>query len=81
MKKNIKTVPDVITALGGTGRIASRYGLKTNAVCNWRIKNKIPERYRLAIYLELKSKGLNPSSDVIGDLPQIIEDINSFTAA
>lgn len=40
----MKTAIEAIDALGGTTKVATRFGVKPSAVSNWRAANRIPDR-------------------------------------
>lgn len=58
-KQEIKTVDDVIQALGGVDPVARRFGVGDTAVHNWRAWNRFPPRIHLDLYLWCKELGID----------------------
>ena len=43
------SMTDLVQALGGSGSVAKALGLKQNTVAMWRLRKRIPWRYRPAL--------------------------------
>jgi len=59
MIRNLKTVPDVVAALGGNRAIAQRYGYageRGQAVVNWKKKGRIPPELYLPMTADLRRR-------------------------
>jgi hypothetical protein len=54
----LRTVDDVIGALGGTTAVAKLCGTTLAAVSNWRLRRKIPSEKFLVFEAALRRKGL-----------------------
>ena len=58
-KSQIRTVRELVTAFGGTGKLASFLEIVPSAVSNMLADNYIPRSYHLDIYLEAKRRGMS----------------------
>jgi len=52
------TVGEFIEALGGTQKAAALFGVKSTAVSNWRVWNRLPQRLHLRALREAHDRGL-----------------------
>lgn len=57
-KSIIRTVRELVTAFGGTGKLASFLGIVPSAVSNMLADDYIPRGYHLELYLEAERRGL-----------------------
>jgi hypothetical protein len=56
-RKTLKTVPDVIKALGGPTKAAKWTGLTPPAICAWASENFVPPAWHLRLWLHLEASG------------------------
>lgn len=52
------TVDDVVEALGGTFKVAARFGLVPSAVSNWRRENRFPARLHRRLIKICEAEGV-----------------------
>jgi hypothetical protein len=69
MTKLLRTVDNVIDALGGTCAAAELLGVTPAAVTNWRARKKIPGSWHLCVQRELAASGHEASDDVFSGPP------------
>lgn len=62
----LKTVPEVIAALGGPTFLGERFDIGQNAVSNWKIRGHIPPGWHLRVYLSIRQRGLEVHPSVFG---------------
>lgn len=62
----LKTVDDVIAALGGPTKTAGVTGVGASAVINWRTRREIPPEHFLRICGALKAAGKDVDRAVFG---------------
>jgi hypothetical protein len=62
--KSIRTVANVIVALGGDVETAMRFGRSPQCVRNWRYAGKIPPGWRKIVDAELKPLGMRSAPSV-----------------
>jgi hypothetical protein len=63
----IKTVNEMITAFGGTGKTAVIFGVLPSAVSNWR-QTGFPDRLHLRILNEAKRRGIAVDESIFGQV-------------
>ena len=68
-KLMIRTVRELVDALGGTGATARFLGIVPSNVSNWLADDDIPRGHHLELYLELERRGLRVSKSVFGIEP------------
>lgn len=66
MDTMIRTVDDVIDALGGDTVVGKKFRLSQSAVANWRIRGEIPGAWHLRIFVDLRRMGLPFDPAVFG---------------
>ena len=67
MLKPCASIPDAIEGMGGPRAVATRYGVAPAEVYRWAVRNFIPPGWHLRMYLDLRSRGYEPSlSGVFG---------------
>lgn len=71
----IKTIPELVRALGGTTAVSRMCHVIPSAVSNWIAHDEIPRGHHLLIYLEIKRRGLDVCPTVFGTLPQDLIDV------
>ncbi len=57
----IETVREAIEQLGGTAKVAKRYGVKPSAVSNWRVWDRFPARLHYRISRDAAELGIELS--------------------
>ena len=62
----LKTVDDVIDAVGGTSAAASLAGVKLSAVSNWRARGRIASEKFMIFAEALRARGKKASPVVFG---------------
>ena len=62
----LKSVDDIIEALGGTSAVAKRAGVSPSAVSNWRALGSIPAEYFLAFEAWAGERGVRLDPSVFG---------------
>lgn len=62
----IRTVDDVVDALGGDTVVGKRFRLSQSAVANWRLRGEIPGAWHLRIFVDLKRRGFDFDPAVFG---------------
>lgn len=65
-KRILKSVSEVIAALGGPTVIGDRFNIGQNAVSNWKIRQEIPPGWHLRIYLSVRQTGADIDPRVFG---------------
>ena len=64
-RKILRTVAEVITAYGGTGKMASEWDVSPGAVSQWRIDG-IPPGYHYRMVEALERRGFNVDGKALG---------------
>lgn len=62
----LKSVQEVVDALGGPSAVGARWGIGQSAVSNWILRGYLPPGWHLRIYLTLKRMGLRAHPSVYG---------------
>lgn len=62
----IRTVDEVIDALGGDTAVGKRFRLSQPAVANWRMRREIPGAWHLRILVELRRMELEFDPAIFG---------------
>ena len=63
---NIRTIAQLVTALGGDTALSERLGICQEAVANWKARNAIPGGWHLRLYSECLGKGKSVDPRVFG---------------
>lgn len=63
---DIKTIDDLIDALGGDSVLADALGISQPAVAMWKQRGNIAASWHLRLLVMLKRKGLSVSPEVFG---------------
>ena len=67
-KQTIRTVSELVDALGGTGETAKLLRLLPSNVSNWLAQNYIPRGHGLPLYLELQRRGYRVDVEAVFDV-------------
>jgi hypothetical protein len=62
----LRSVDDIVDALGGTGAAAELVGLGRSAISNWRARGTIPAENFLTVASELEKRGLEVDPAAFG---------------
>ena len=65
-KRILKSVGEVIDALGGPTVVGERFNIGQNAVSNWKLRREIPPGWHLRIYLSVRQNGVDVDPRVFG---------------
>jgi hypothetical protein len=65
-KRILKTVSEIIDALGGPTVVAGRFNIGQSAVSNWNMRGEIPTGWHLRIYLSIRQMGMDVDPEVFG---------------
>lgn len=65
-KRILKSVPEVVNALGGPSLLGDRFNIGQSAVSNWNMRGEIPPGWHLRIYLEVERLGMEIDPSVFG---------------
>ncbi len=65
-KRILKSVSEVVDALGGPSALGARFNIGQSAVSNWNMRGEIPTGWHLRIYLSVKEMGLDIDPEVFG---------------
>ena len=57
MSYDIRTIDELVEALGGPGELAASLGLTSSAVCNWSIRGFISPCWHVRLLYELRRIG------------------------
>lgn len=77
----IETIPELVAAFGGTGKMAEFVGVVPSAVSNWIAENAIPRGYHLQLYLEVQARGMSVDLELFGMQPRGKADAAPLMAA
>jgi len=62
----LKSVAEIIRALGGVAAVQAVTGQKYNTVWNWKWRDKVPPEFHLIVSQALASKGLSAAARLFG---------------
>lgn len=62
----LKTVDEVIDALGGTTKVARKLGLKPNAISMMRQRGRLSSSWHMALFVEARRQGLQIAPELFG---------------
>lgn len=65
-KRILKTVSEVVDALGGPSVLGDQFSIGQSAVSNWNMRGEIPPGWHLRIYLSIRQMGLDIDPEVFG---------------
>lgn len=65
----IRTIDDLITALGGEEALGTRLGCGRTGVAMWKTRGYIPTGWHLRLFLMLAAKRMQPAPDLF-ELPE-----------
>lgn len=66
MAQIIRTISELIEALGGDGVVSEKYDVSRQAISNWKSRNHIATGFHLKFYAETKRRGLNVCPSIFG---------------
>jgi hypothetical protein len=58
MSKVIKSIAEMVSAFGGTAKLADLLDIGMPAVSNWKAADKVPPGWHLRLFLEAKKRGI-----------------------
>ena len=66
-REMLTSVSEVVRELGGNGKVAERYGVKSSAVSNWRTWNRFPARLHYKISRDAAELGIEVAPTLFDD--------------
>lgn len=66
MAKHLRTIDELIAALGGVTEVAKWAGVGKTAVSNWSARELIPPGWHLRLFAEAKARGYSVDPVVFG---------------
>ena len=66
MSEELKSIDDLIEALGGTFAVSDWLEVSPSAISNWRSRNEIPGAWHLKLYLETTKRGHQLEPKIFG---------------
>lgn len=62
----IKSVDELIDALGGDTEVGKMFRLSQSAVANWRLRNEVPGAWHLRLLIRVSQLGMSIDPEVFG---------------